>query len=382
MANAQIRIEVSGPRGQMSHEMCSGGTIDFGRQHAKRGYPRRSFTATSNGLDLPIELLGPRTKFFSYATSPEARANPATQLDIYLGEQAPGEYLEEHTIRVTGPDGTTTHDFKVTMRGTLAEEDDGSTSTIISKLVRDKQITEEDAFQRYWPAVAAHLRGDRSVQYIWRLTVKRIENTLGGQAAGLSPEAREDVCQRVSEKLWEAYQRRSLRSNHPGAFTGLIEIVVSRCITDYWTKRARGPRIDPLDVSNAGDLVQRPSEALVGETWQRRAIASYREAVVEALLDCPEKQRQAWQDPTLRVDKGPNPRANRSRAVRAMVESLEPTYAELLAEFTEDDDGFEAYDRAEQIIKQRADALNKQLTNAKWIQRDADWIPVVLAELQ
>jgi hypothetical protein len=65
-----------------------------------------------------------------------------------------------------------------------------------------------------------------------------------------------------------------------------------------------------------------------------------------------------------------------------MVESLEPTYAELLAEFTGDDDGFEAYDRAEQIIKQRADALNKQLTNAKWIQRDADWIPVVLAEFQ
>lgn len=382
MANAQIRIGVSGPRGLKSYEMRSGEAVDFGRQHAKRGFPRRSFTATSDGLDLPIELLGPRTKFFSYATSPEAGANPAIQLDIYLGEQAPGEYREEHTIRVTGPDGTTAHDFKVTMRGTLAEEDDGSTSTIISKLVRDKQITEEDAFQRYWPAVAAHLRGDRSIQYIWRLTVKRIENTLRGQAADLSPEAREDVCQTVSGKLWSRFQKGGLPT-HPAKMTGkYIGDTVRNCICDHWTKLGREPRLGPLDDSNADALVQSPPDAIASDAWQRRAITSYREAVVEALLDCPERQRQAWQDPTLRVDKSPNPRANRSRAVRAMVESLEPTYAELLAEFTEDDDAFEAYDRAEQIIKQRADALNKQLTSAKWIQRDADWIPVVLAEFQ
>jgi hypothetical protein len=366
----------------MSYEMRSGEMVDFGRQHAKRGYPRRSFTATSNGLDLPIELLGPRTKFFSYATSPEARANPATQLDIYLGEQAPGEYREEHTIRVTGPDGTTTHDFKVTMRGTLAEEDDGSTSTIISQLVRDKQITEEDAFQRYWPAVAAHLRGDRSVQYIWRLTVKRIENTLRGQVADLSPQAREDVCQTVSRKLWSRFQKGGLPT-HPAPMTGdFIGETVRNCIRDHWKKLGRVPRIGPLDDSNVDALLQNPPDAIAGDDWQRSVVSSFREAVVEALLDCPEKQRQAWQDPTLRVDTSQNPRANRSRAVRAMVESLEPTYGELMAEFTGDDDGFMAYDQPEKMIKQRADALNKQLTNAKWIQRDADWIPVVLAEFQ
>jgi len=359
--------------------MRFGEPIDFGRSHAKRGYLRRSFTATSNGRDLQIELLGPRTKFFSYATSPEARANPATQLDIYLGEQAPGEYREEHTIRVTGPDGTTPHDFKVTMQGTLAEEDDGSTSTILSQLVRDKEITEEDAFQRYWPSVAAHLRGDRSVQYIWRLTVKRIENTLGGKAANLSPEAREDVCQTAANKLWAVYQKKGLPT-HPAAMTNYIERTVHSCIADYLDELAPERRIGPLKDLNAVAPGQLPLHALAGDDWQRRAITSYREAVVDALLACPENQRQAWQNPTLRVDMSQNPRANRSRAVRNMVERLEPTYAELLADVTGDDGGFMAYDKAEEIIEKRLDALRVQLTNADWVQRDADFIPVVLRE--
>lgn len=386
-----IKLHLSGPPGVHpdSFDLGAASTadvrVDFGRAHLKRGWLRRTFTASSASAALPIEWVGKTSdKFFAFPTSKEV--DDGIFVDVYLRAQEVGEYCETHQLRVHPPGGEV-RTVTIECFGDIVAEDDGRPSTIISRDVRDVKITEEDAFQRYWAAVAQGLRGGRNENFIWRVAVKRIERMLGKKAADLRPEDREEICSVVAAKVFDAVKAQRPEAD-PGRFTEYCLTTVSRELSNHWRQRSRNPtvRLETEMSTSEGDRSTRtdtstpatrigPSEAFVGPLL----LDSYREAVQGAFLARTPAERRAWQDPARRVSPANADKQNRSRAVKYMSDALAPTYIELLTGWT-DQAEFPDYESLERNLKTVRANLNQQLKDARWIEQNGESIPVVLAD--